>query len=39
MTECGRGSVDLPQDTTTKPFNIPNEFLIDGYEYEQDKRT
>ena len=39
MTECGRGSVDLPQDATTEPFNIPNEFLIDGYEYEQDKRT
>ena len=39
MTECGRGNVDLPQDAETLPFNIPQEFLIDGYEYEEDKRT
>ena len=39
MIECGRGNIDLPQDSETKPFNIPQEFLIDGYEYEEDKRT
>jgi len=39
MTECGRGNVDLPQDTKTKPFDIPQQFLIDGQEYEEDKRT
>ena len=39
MIECGRGNVDLPQDSETKPFNVPQEFLIDGYEYEEDKRT
>ena len=39
MVECGRGNVDLPQDNETLPFNIPQQFLIDGYEYEEDKRT
>ena len=39
MVECGRGNVNLPQDSSTKPFNIPKEYLIDGYEYEEDKRT
>jgi len=39
MIECGRGNVDLPQDNETQPFNIPQQFLIDGYEYEEDKRT
>ena len=39
MVECGRGNVDLPQDNETLPFNIAQQFLIDGYEYEEDKRT
>ena len=39
MVECGRGNVDLPQDSETPPFKVPQEFLIDGYEYEEDKRT
>ena len=39
MIECGRGNVDLPQDIETKPFDIPKQFLIDGQEYEEDKRT
>ena len=39
MVECGRGNINLPQDKETQPFNIPQEFIIDGYEYEEDKRT
>ena len=39
MIECGRGNINLPQDNKTQRFNIPQQFLIDGYEYEEDKRT
>ena len=29
----------VKEDSETKPFNIPQNFLIDGYEYEEDKRS
>lgn len=28
MTECGRGNVDLPQDSNTQPFNVPDNFIL-----------
>ena len=28
MVECGRGNINLPQDSETKSFDIPQEFLI-----------
>ena len=37
MIECGRGNIDLPQDSEMKPFNVGGNFLIDGpVEYEED---
>ena len=37
MIECGRGNIDLPQDSETKPFNVGGNFLIDGpVEYKED---
>lgn len=39
IVECGRGNIDLPQDSETLPFNIPQSFLIDGYAYEEDQRS
>ena len=39
IIECGRGNVDLPQDKDTKPFDIPDNFLIDGpVEYIEDAK-
>ncbi len=39
IIECGRGNVDLPQDKDTKPFDIPDNFLIDGpVEYIEDTK-
>ena len=28
MTECGRGNIDLPQDSQTQPFNVPPNFIL-----------
>ena len=43
MIECGRGNVELPQDTTSKQFNFDwmgvdvDDLLIDGpVEYDED---
>ncbi len=37
MIECGRGNVKIKSDSYTKPFEIPENFLVDGCEkYEED---